>query len=236
MSGGQIVDRTARHRLAARMVQIFSPVADTWIRLFLIGGLSLAGGSIVAAVGLAHSAYMTETDIRPHQPVPFSHRHHAGELGIDCRYCHGNVEAGPQAGLPPTETCMTCHSQIWTNASMLEPVRKSFADNTPIPWTRVAKLPDYVFFRHDIHIAKGVGCESCHGRIDQMALTYRAKAFTMQFCIDCHRDPAPHLRPEDHITDMAWTPPADARKEGETIAAHEGIRFGELTHCYVCHR
>lgn len=218
------------------MAQIFSPVADTWIRLFLIGALSLAGGSIVAAVGFAHSAYMTETDIRPHQPVSFSHRHHAGELGIDCRYCHSNVEVGPQAGLPPTETCMTCHSQIWTNASMLEPVRKSLANNTPIPWTRVAKLPDYVFFRHDIHIAKGVGCENCHGRIDQMALTYRAKPFTMEFCIDCHRDPAPLLRPLDHITDMAWTPPADARREGDAIAAHEGIRFGELTHCYVCHR
>jgi hypothetical protein len=218
------------------MAQIFSSVADTWLRLFLIGGLSLAGGSIVAAVGFARSAYMTETDIRPHQPVPFSHRHHAGELGIDCRYCHSNAEVGPRAGLPPTETCMTCHSQIWTNAAMLEPVRKSLADNKPIQWTRVAKLPDYVFFRHDIHIVKGVGCESCHGRIDQMALTYRAKAFTMEFCIDCHRDPAPHLRPKDHVTDMAWKPPADARKEGEAIAAHEGIRFGELTHCYVCHR
>lgn len=218
------------------MAQIFSPVADTWLRLFLIGGLSLAGGSIVAAVGFAHSAYMTDTDIRPHQPVPFSHRHHAGELGIDCRYCHSNVEVGPQAGLPPTETCITCHSQIWTNASMLEPVQKSLANNTPIPWTRVAKLPDYVFFRHDIHIAKGVGCENCHGRIDRMALTYRAKAFTMKFCIDCHRDPAPHLGPPDHITDMAWTPPADARRAGDAIAAHEGIRFGELTHCYVCHR
>lgn len=218
------------------MAQIFSPVADTWLRLFLIGALSLAGGSIVAAVGFAHSAYMTDTDIRPRQPVPFSHRHHAGELSIDCRYCHSNVEAGPQAGLPPTETCMTCHSQIWTNAAMLEPVQKSLANNTPIPWTRVAKLPDYVFFRHDIHIAKGVGCENCHGRIDQMALTYRAKAFTMKFCIDCHRDPAPHLRPPDHITDMAWTPPADARRAGDAIAAHEGIRFGELTHCYVCHR
>ncbi|MDX3969147.1 MAG: cytochrome c3 family protein [Bradyrhizobium sp.] len=218
------------------MVQLFSPVADTWMRLFLIGGLSLVGGSTVALVGFARSAYMTETDIRPQQPVPFSHRHHAGELGIDCRYCHSNVEVGPRAGLPPTETCMTCHSEIWTNAAMLEPVRYSLAHHIPIQWTRVAKLPDYVFFRHDIHIAKGVGCESCHGRIDQMALTYRAKAFTMEFCIDCHRDPAPRLRASDHVTDMAWRPPANARKEGEAIAAHEGIRFGELTHCYVCHR
>ena len=218
------------------MVQIFSPAADTWFRLVLVGGLAVAAGGTVGVVGFARSAYVTWTSNRPSQPVPFRHRHHAGELGIDCRYCHADVETAPQAGLPPTETCMTCHSQIWTNASMLEPVRRSLAENNPVQWTRVAKLPDYVFFRHDIHIAKGVGCESCHGRIDQMALTYRAKAFTMQFCLDCHRDPAPNLRPADHITDMTWKPPADARTKGEAIAAHVGIRFGELTHCYVCHR
>lgn len=218
------------------MVQIFSPAADTWFRLVLVGGLAVAAGGTVGVVGFARSAYVTWTGNRPSQPVRFSHRHHAGELGIDCRYCHADVETAPQAGLPPTETCMTCHSQIWTNASMLEPVRRSLAENNPVQWTRVAKLPDYVFFRHDIHIAKGVGCESCHGRIDQMALTYRAKAFTMQFCLDCHRDPAPNLRPADHITDMTWKPPADARTKGEAIAAHVGIRFGELTHCYVCHR
>jgi hypothetical protein len=218
------------------MAQTFSPAADTWFRLALLGGLAVVAGGTVGIVGFARSAYVTSMGFRPPQPVPFSHRHHAGELGIDCRYCHSGVEAAPQAGLPPTETCMTCHSQIWTNASMLEPVRRSLAENRPIQWTRVAKLPDYVFFRHDIHIAKGVGCESCHGRIDQMALTFRAKSFTMDFCLDCHRDPAPRLRPADHITDMEWKPPADARERGEAIAAHEGIRFGELTYCYVCHR
>jgi hypothetical protein len=218
------------------MAQIFSPAADTWLRLFLLGGLAIISGGTLGIVGFARSDYVTSTNFRPSQPVPFSHRHHAGELGIDCRYCHSGVETAPRAGLPPTETCMTCHSQIWTSASMLEPVRRSLAENKPIQWTRVAKLPDYVFFRHDIHIAKGVGCESCHGRIDKMALTYRAKAFTMDFCLDCHRDPAPNLRPKDHITDMSWKPPADARAQGKTIAAHEGVRLGELTYCYVCHR
>ena len=218
------------------MAQIFSPAADTWLRLFLFGVLAIVAGGTAGVVGFARSAYITSTDFRPSQPVPFSHRHHAGELGIDCRYCHSGAETAPRAGLPPTQTCMTCHSQIWTNASMLEPVRRSLADNEPIQWTRVAKLPDYVFFRHDVHIAKGVGCETCHGRIDEMALTFRAKAFTMDFCLDCHRDPAPNLRPKDHITDMGWKPPADARAKGEAIAAHEGIRIGELTHCYVCHR
>ena len=218
------------------MTQIFAPSADTWMRLLMMGGLSVAVGGMASVIGFAHSAYMTSTDLRPRQPVPFSHKHHAGQLGIDCRYCHSGAETGPQAGLPPTTTCMTCHSQIWTNAAMLEPVRQSMAENKPVAWTRVAKLPDYVFFRHDIHLAKGVGCETCHGRIDTMSLTYRAKAFTMEFCIDCHRDPAPHLRPQQHITDMAWTPDGDARQQGTAIAAHEGIRFGQLTHCYVCHR
>ena len=218
------------------MAQIFSPAADTWLRLFLLGSLALVSGGVVMLVGVAHSDYVTSADFRPAQPVPFSHRHHAGDLGIDCRYCHSSVENGPHAGLPPTSTCMTCHSQIWTNASMLAPVRQSLAENKPIAWTRVAKLPDYVFFRHDVHIAKGVGCETCHGRIDKMALTYRAKAFTMQFCLDCHRDPAPNLRPADAITMMGWKPRGDARATGNAIAAHEHIRVGELTHCYVCHR
>ncbi|WP_458757135.1 cytochrome c3 family protein [Afipia sp. TerB] len=218
------------------MTQIFSPTADTWMRLAVLGLLAGVSGGLVGVIGIARSAYVTSTHQTPHQPVPFSHRHHAGELGIDCRYCHADVEKGPKAGLPPTATCMTCHSQIWTNATMLEPVRKSLADHKPLHWVRVAKLPDYVFFRHDVHIAKGVGCVTCHGRIDTMPLTYRAKAFTMQFCIDCHRDPTPHLRPANHITDMTWTPRHDARTEGDAIAAHVGIRFGELTHCYVCHR
>jgi hypothetical protein len=218
------------------MTQIFSPVADTWLRLFLLGFVAVLAGGTAGLIGFARSAYITDTQIRPAQPVPFSHRHHAGELGIDCRYCHSGVETGPRAGLPPTETCMTCHSQIWTGSTMLASVRQSLANNTPIQWTRVAKLPDYVFFRHDVHIAKGVGCVSCHGRIDKMALSYREKSFTMDFCLDCHRDPVPQLRPQDRITDMSWMPPKDARAAGAAIAAHENIRLGELTHCYVCHR
>src|SRR5437016_5485518 len=171
------------------MAQIFHRSTNTLSKVSIYGFVFF----IAAVGGLSHkvnqSAYFTEINVARDQPVPFSHRHHAGELGIDCRYCHSGVETAPQAGLPPTETCMTCHSQIWSNASMLEPVRRSLAESKPIQWTRVAKLRDYVFFRHDIHVAKGVGCESCHGRIDQMALTYRAKAFTMDFCLDCHRDP-----------------------------------------------
>ena len=219
------------------MGQIFSPAADTWLRLFLIGAASLAVGSIVFAVGLARSDWVTGAQIHPPaQPVPFSHRHHAGQLGIDCRYCHTAVAQSPRAGLPPTHTCMTCHSQIWTGAPMLAPVRASLADNKSLNWNRVAVLPDYVFFRHDIHIAKGVGCVECHGRVDTMALTYRAKPLTMEFCLDCHRNPAPHLRPQDQITNMAWTPSGDREALGHALLAQYGIRVGQITHCFVCHR
>jgi hypothetical protein len=219
------------------MGQIFSPAADTWIRLFLVGGVSVAAGAVVFSIGLARSDWVTGTNVHPPpQPVPFSHRHHAGELGIDCRYCHTTVAEGPRAGLPPTHTCMTCHSQIWTTAPMLEPVRESLARKVSLKWNRVALLPDYVFFRHDIHIAKGIGCVECHGRVDRMALTVRAVPLTMEFCLDCHRDPAPRLRPHDQITNMDWTPGADRAALGRALVAQYGIRVGELTYCYVCHR
>jgi len=221
----------------AGMGQIFSPAADTWLRLFMVGTASLAGGAVLFAIGLAHSAWVTGADIHPpEQPVPFSHRHHAGELGIDCRYCHTSVADGPRAGLPPTHTCMSCHSQIWTNAPMLAPVRTSLAEDKSLKWNRVAVLPDYVFFRHDIHIAKGVGCVECHGRIDRMALTYRAVPLTMQFCLDCHRDPGPRLRPLDQVTNMTWTPHGDRNALGRALVAQYGIRVGQITYCFVCHR
>jgi hypothetical protein len=188
-------------------------------------------------IAFARSDYYTGANIHPPtQPVPFSHAHHAGDLGIDCRYCHTSVADGPHAGLPPTHTCMTCHSQIWTNASMLAPVRQSLADDKALLWHRVARLPDYVYFRHDVHIAKGVGCVTCHGRVDHMPLTYRAIAFKMEFCIDCHRDPAPRLRPREFITDMDWHPAGDPRMAGEQLIKQNHIRVGELDYCYVCHR
>jgi hypothetical protein len=219
------------------MAQIFSPAADAWMRLLLGGALALAAGSIVFAVGLARSDWITGARIHPPvQPVPFSHRHHAGELGIDCRHCHTSVTDGPRAGLPPTHTCMTCHSQIWTAAPMLAPVRASLASNRSLDWQRVAVLPEYVYFRHDIHVAKGVGCAECHGKVDTMALTYRAVPLTMGFCLDCHRDPAPHLRPRDQVTNMAWRPPDDGGAQGHALLEKYGIRIGQLTHCSVCHR
>ena len=218
------------------MAQIFSPAADAWFRGFLLALALLLPGGIVLAGVVARSDYITRAGLTPRQPVPFSHQHHVRALGLDCRFCHDTVEISARAGLPPTYTCMTCHSQIWTNAKILAPVRQSLASGQAIEWRRVARLPDYVYFQHDIHIAKGVGCVTCHGRIDEMPLTYRAIAFPMKFCLDCHRDPAPNLRPRELVTDMAWQPPADRRALGEKLIRQYGIRVGELTYCTVCHR
>jgi hypothetical protein len=169
------------------------------------------------------------------QPVPFSHQHHVSGLGIDCRYCHTSVEVSSNAGLPPTYTCMTCHSQIWTGAAVLAPVRKSLANGTPIKWRRVTNLPNYVYFDHAIHIAKGVGCSSCHGDVAKMPLTEKAKTLTMQFCLDCHRDPGPRLRPEDGIFNTGWKRSADTPSP-QALMRHYGVPNRTLTDCSICHR
>jgi hypothetical protein len=217
--------------------QIFSRTADTWFRAIIWGALIFSLVSFLAALAYARSQYHTEVARTPLQPVPFSHKHHAGELGIDCRYCHSTVETSANAGFPATHVCMTCHSQLWRNAAMLAPVRESLADNRALDWHRVAHVPDYVYFRHDIHIAKGIGCAECHGRIDRMPLTYRAKAFKMKFCLECHRDPAPHLRPRDAVFDMDWKPPPDHAVLGRKLMKLYRIHSPrELTSCGVCHR
>jgi Cytochrome c7 and related cytochrome c len=169
------------------------------------------------------------------QPVPFSHKHHVAGLGIDCRFCHTSVEVSSTAGLPPTYTCMTCHSQVWTGAALLAPVRDSLANNKPIAWNRVNDLPDYVYFNHSIHIAKGVGCASCHGEVDRMALTYKAKTLTMQFCLDCHRNPAPNLRPRNEIYNMEWRRTKDTPSPDALLAGYH-IGGRNLTDCSICHR
>ncbi len=219
------------------MPQIFSRTADTWFRAIIWGALIFSLVSFLAALAYARSQSHTEVARTPRQPVPFSHKHHAGELGIDCRYCHSTVETSANAGFPATNVCMTCHSQLWRNAAMLAPVRESLADNRALDWHRVAHVPDYVYFRHDIHIAKGIGCVECHGRIDRMPLTYRAKAFKMKFCLECHRDPAPHLRPRDAVFDMDWKPPPDHAVLGRKLMKLYRIHSPrELTSCGVCHR
>ncbi|HZC38675.1 MAG TPA: cytochrome c3 family protein, partial [Sphingomicrobium sp.] len=216
---------------------IFSRTADTWLRSIATGALALAIAVFIIAFAFARSQYETLVARTPLQPVPFSHKHHFGQLGIDCRYCHTTVESSPNAGFPSTHVCMTCHSQLWTNADMLAPVRQSLAESRPIDWHRVTRLPDYVYFRHDIHIAKGIACVECHGRIDRMPLTYRAKAFEMKFCLDCHRDPAPRLRPREEELNFDWKPPPDHGAFGRRLMAEYHIKSpARLTTCEVCHR
>jgi hypothetical protein len=169
------------------------------------------------------------------QPIPFSHEHHVAELGIDCRFCHTSVEVSSSAGLPPTYTCMTCHSQIWTNAALLAPVRESLANDKAIVWHRITDLPDYVYFNHSIHIAKGVGCDSCHGAIDTMPLTYKAKTLTMEFCLSCHRDPGPNLRPKDALYDSEWQRTSDTPSPAALMAQYH-VPDRNLTDCSLCHR
>jgi hypothetical protein len=218
------------------MPQIFSRSADLWFRFVLVAMTVGAVGGVALAMAAPRSDYWTRVGLRAEQPVPFSHEHHVGGLGLDCRYCHGGVDTAADAGLPPTETCMTCHSQIWTDAAILAPVRESLARNRPIAWRRVARLPDYVYFRHDVHIASGVACESCHGRVDRMPLTVRAHAFEMQFCLECHRDPAPRLRPPEAVFAMGWTPPTDGESPAERLLREHHYDAARLTQCSTCHR
>jgi hypothetical protein len=168
------------------------------------------------------------------QPVPFSHKHHAGELGIDCRYCHTSVEKSSFAGLPPTQTCMTCHSQIWTNAPMLEPVRASYRDDKSIAWTRVNALPDFVYFDHSIHVSKGIGCTTCHGQVAEMPLTWKANTLYMEWCLDCHRAPEKYVREKSKVFDPGYVTPSNQLELGAKLVKEYKIH--SLTNCSTCHR
>jgi hypothetical protein len=217
------------------MAAIFSPDANLVAKVIL---LLAAGVCVVGAIfwwWWPNTDYARNLRAMVEQPVPFSHDHHVGGLGIDCRFCHTSVEVSASAGLPPTHTCMTCHSQIWTRAQLLAPVRQSLAGNTPIVWHQVTDLPDYVYFNHGIHLAKGVGCESCHGAVARMPLTYKAQPLTMEFCLDCHRNPGPRLRPRSALFDTEWrrtesTPTPDA------LLALYHVPDRNLTDCSLCHR
>jgi hypothetical protein len=193
---------------------------------------------IVIGLGYAvtRSQYVTQASITRDQPVPFSHEHHVTGLGLDCRYCHASVERSPVAGVPPTHTCMTCHSQLFTQAAMLAPVRTSLAEDRPIHWRRVNELPGYVYFDHSIHIAKGVGCVTCHGPVGAMPLMRQYQSLTMGWCLDCHRDPTPHLRPHNAVFDPEWKPPANQADEGKKLLIAYHIDIKHLTDCSVCHR
>lgn len=219
------------------MAQLFKPGSNTLAKASIVGAVLLVGGLLFIAEELQKSDYFTGEKIIREQPVQFSHRHHVGDEGIDCRYCHTSVEYSSFAGLPPTKTCMNCHSQIWSNSPYLEPVRASYKTGMPIHWTRVHDLPDFVYFNHSIHVNKGVGCSSCHGRVDMMSLTYQENSLQMEWCINCHRDPAAVLRPKSEIFNMKWEPPANQREVGEKLMKeYKVMGTPMLTDCYTCHR
>ena len=228
----------AQQRRDRPLPQIFSPSADTWLRVAFAGALVLLVGASAAGAGLVRNPFFTSEGWVHDQPVPFSHKHHVGDDGIDCRYCHTGAETRADAGLPPTHTCMTCHSQLWTDAGVLAPVRQSYATGQPLVWNRVAQLPDYAYFDHHVHVANGVACVECHGRVDRMPLTWRAKAFTMDFCVDCHRHPEKALRPPEMVTRMDWSGVDKAWLEryGKEAAAHKGLDPNRLANCETCHR
>jgi hypothetical protein len=200
----------------------------------VLGVVALAGVGGALFELIADSTYATRQGDAREQPIPFSHAHHVGSMGIDCRYCHTSVDNSDWAVIPPTKTCMNCHSQIWINSSTLEPVRESFRTNQSIKWTKVYDLPDYVYFNHSIHVKKGVGCETCHGRIDQMALTYQNPSLQMRWCLDCHRNPEQYLRPRDQITTMGYTPSEPQAELGARLVKEYNVQ--KLDTCWTCHR
>jgi hypothetical protein len=217
------------------MSQLFPPTFDLFFRLFVLAAvLTLIGGG-VAFYLLNRSPYWTNVGVTLDQPVPFSHKHHAGDLGIDCRFCHTTVDKSWYAGMPDTQTCMTCHSQIWKDSPMLAPVRASYNSNTPLRWNRVNEIPEFVYFNHSIHVSKGVGCSSCHGRVDEMPITWKSVDMEMQWCLACHRHPEGQLRPLAQVYKMDWTPPKNP-VVGAALAKARDIRKDHLTDCSACHR
>src|SRR5947199_7418009 len=209
------------------MPQFFPPSANQYARTSLIFLIVAVGTLGLTAYKLQSSPWVTREGMRPEQPVPFSHQHHVSGLGIDCRYCHTSVETSGFAGIPPTKTCMNCHSQIWTNAALLEPVRESFRSGKSLVWNRVNDLPDFVYFDHSIHINKGVGCNSCHGPVDKMPLMYQASSLQMEWCLDCHRAPDKFLRPKqlagnprDQVFNMLYEPPTANNKVAVNFPKH----------------
>ena len=217
------------------MPQIFKPSANSLARTSIVLAVVAIGVLGVLTFELiADSRNATRQGDAREQPIPFSHAHHVGSMGIDCRYCHTGVDNSQHAMVPPTKTCMNCHSQIWINSPTLEPVRESYRTNESIRWTKVHDLPDYVYFNHSIHVAKGVGCETCHGRVDTMPLMYMQSSLEMRWCLDCHRNPEKYVRPREFITKMGYEPSEPQETLGPKLVKEYKIQ--KLETCWTCHR
>ena len=215
-------------------MQIF-PKSLNFLPLVAALGVAVGGGIATFVVVYYFSPRFLYVGYEPEQPVPYSHRLHAGQLGMDCRYCHANVERSFEAMVPPTQTCMGCHSQVRTESARLAPVRESWASGQPVPWVRVHNVPDHVFFDHSVHLSAGVGCVSCHGRVDRMEVVSIQEPLSMGWCLDCHRDPEENLRPISRLTDMTWTP-EDATEAERTEMAALLARATPPENCSGCHR
>ncbi|MDE3156024.1 MAG: cytochrome c3 family protein [Acidobacteriota bacterium] len=218
-------------------MQIFHRSANTLSKLSIFGGLLVVGLLLLFMNAFESSGWVTTQNEIQTQPIQFSHARHVGGNGIDCRYCHTSVETSAFAGIPPTKTCMNCHSQIFNQASYLEPVRASYRTNTSLRWVRVHDLPDFVYFNHSIHVNKGVGCSTCHGRVDQMPLVVQVQSLQMQWCLNCHRHPERYVRPRADVFRMDYTPPTDQLALGRKLVAEYHIKpVADLTSCSTCHR
>jgi len=219
------------------MPQIFHRSLNTISRVTIFGSVLLILVVTWAWAGLIRAPYVTEQDVVRKQPVPFSHQHHVGGLGIDCRYCHISVEQSAFAGIPATAVCMNCHKQVWNDSPMLEPVRASLRENKPLVWNRVNNTPDFVYFDHSIHIHKGVGCETCHGRLDHMPLTWKYASLHMEWCLNCHRAPENYLRPREEVFTLGWQPPIPQQELGRQLVKEYNVdQPWKLTNCSICHR
>jgi hypothetical protein len=216
------------------MTQVFHHSTNTLSKVSIFGAVFFVAGGLWATLGAARSSWVTQEGVARDQPVPFSHQHHVGGMGLDCRYCHTSVESAAFAGIPPTKTCMGCHSQLWTDSPTLDPVRASFRDDRSIEWVRVHDLPDFVYFDHSAHVNKGVGCTTCHGPIDAMPLVMQRSSLQMEWCLECHRAPERYIRPKQEVFSVAWQPPANQLEAGRELVERYDVH--PRTSCSTCHR
>ena len=250
---------------ANRMAQLFKPSANNVAKLSLIMGAAVPLGIFYAGSSASRSPANTKVNVPIDQPIPFSHKHHTFELGIDCRYCHTGVETSAVAGVPPTETCMSCHSQIWTNNQLLKPLRDSYADGTPLRWSKVNKVPEFVFFNHSIHIQRGINCNQCHGPVQEMNITWKGKPFWMSWCLECHKEPerylyrdesVPGISPKEQVFDLYrkysrgdklttreyslmkgfdYSPSKEEIERGKELVKERKVDKDQIQDCSICH-
>ncbi len=216
------------------MPQIFGPASNTIAKVSIVTVIGLAASTLAVAYIMDRGPWTTSVSMAPEQPIPFSHKHHVKDDGIDCRYCHTSVENSAYAGYPPTETCMSCHSQIWNQATLTQPIRDSWQSGKSIEWTKVHDLPDYVYFNHSIHVNKGIGCSTCHGAVNEMALMYKVNTLNMNWCLSCHRNPAQFIRPKSEVFNINYRYPSNQAELGPKLVKEYHVQ--SLVDCVTCHR